>query len=233
MTVPHQPSPPSGSGARSGTRVGAGLSRRKVLAGLAGAAALPLLAACSDDDPLAAQAGNADGKNYIAGDGSVLEIAAEERGEPVRFTSTSFSGESVSSGDWTGDPVVLNFWYAACAPCRVEAPDLRQLHQQFESEGVRFVGVNVRDTADTARAFERNFGITYPSLEDRGGQVLLAMTDYVPPQAVPTTIVLDRQGRVASRILGVADPSTLKSLITTVVEETAAEASGDSAPGQV
>ena len=73
--------------------------------------------------------------------------------------------------------------------------------------GLAFVGVNVRDTAATAEAFERNFGITYPSLEDRGGQVLLAMTDYVPPQAVPTTIVLDRQGRVSSRILGVAEHS--------------------------
>ncbi|MGD6979449.1 MULTISPECIES: TlpA family protein disulfide reductase [Citricoccus] len=201
---------------------GPALSRRNVLAGLAGLAALPVLAACSGaDDPLAAQAGNADGKNYIAGDGSVLEIAAAERGEPVRFTSTLFSGETVDAADLVGQPAVLNFWYAACAPCRIEAPDLQALHEQFEPAGVRFVGVNVRDTAGTAEAFERNFGITYPSLEDRGGQVLLAMTDYVPPQAVPTTIVLDRQGRVSSRILGVAEPSTLKSLITTVVDEQA------------
>ena len=201
---------------------GPALSRRHVLAGLAGLAALPVLAACSnEDDPLAAQAGNADGKNYIAGDGSVLEVAAAERGEPVQFTSTLFSGESLDAADLAGAPAVLNFWYAACAPCRIEAPDLQSLHEEFEPEGVRFVGVNVRDTAATAQAFERNFGITYPSLEDRGGQVLLAMTDYVPPQAVPTTIVLDRQGRVSARILGVAERSTLKSLITTVVDEQA------------
>ena len=212
MTAPHQP-----RDARQPA-----LSRRNVLAGLAGLAALPVLAACSNaDDPLAAQAGNADGKNYIAGDGSVLEIALEERGEPVQFTSTLFSGESVDAADLAGEPAVLNFWYAACAPCRIEAPDLQALHEDFEPAGVRFVGVNVRDTAATAEAFERNFGITYPSLEDRGGQVLLAMTDFVPPQAVPTTIVLDRQGRVSSRILGVAEPSTLKSLITTVVDEQA------------
>lgn len=217
MTVPHQPRPAHGPGPRSGT----GPSRRNVLAALAGLAALPLLAACSTEDPLAAQAGNADGKNYIAGDGSVLEIAAEDRGEPVQFESTAFSGASVSSADWLGEPVVLNFWYAACAPCRVEAPDLQSLHEEWEPQGVRFVGVNVRDTAGTAEAFERNFGITYPSLEDRGGQVLLAMTDYVPPQAVPTTIVLDRQGRVSARILGVAERSTLKTLIATVVDEPA------------
>ena len=195
--------------------------RRGVLAGLAGVVSLPLLAACSSDDPLAAQAGNADGKNYIAGDGSVLEIAPAERGEPVRFRSTLFSGEPVSTEDLAGDPAVLNFWYAACAPCRVEAPDLQALHEQFAPEGVQFLGINVRDTIATAQAFERNFGITYPSVEDRGGEVLLAMTDYVPPQAVPTTIVLDRQGRVSARILGIAEPSTLRTLITTVLDEQA------------
>lgn len=201
---------------------GPALSRRHVLAGIAGLAALPVLAACSNaDDPLAAQAGNVDGKNYIAGDGSVLEIALEDRGEPVQFTSTLFSGETVNAADLAGEPAVLNFWYAACAPCRIEAPDLQALHEEFEPAGVQFVGVNVRDTAGTAEAFDRNFGITYPSLEDRSGQVLLAMTDYVPPQAVPTTIVLDRQGRVSARILGVAERSTLKSLITTVVDEQA------------
>jgi hypothetical protein len=86
---------------------------------------------------------------------------------------------------------------------------------------VRFLGINVRDTVATARAFERNFGITYPSVEDLNGQVLLAMTDYVPPQAVPTTIVLDRSGRVSARILGIAERSTLESLITTVLDEQA------------
>lgn len=221
MTLPQHPRKPHSTGAAIGPAA-ARPSRRNVLAGLAGLAALPLLAACSPEDPLAAQAGNADGKNYIAGDGSVLEIAPEDRGDPVRFTSTAFSGEEVESADWAGSPVVLNFWYAACAPCRVEAPDLQSLHEEWEPQGVRFVGVNVRDTAGTAEAFERNFGITYPSLEDRGGQVLLAMTDYVPPQAVPTTIVLDREGRVSARILGVAERSTLSSLISTTAGESSA-----------
>ncbi|HRO93976.1 TlpA disulfide reductase family protein [Citricoccus sp.] len=192
-----------------------------MLAGLAGVLSVPLLAACGAEDPLAAQAGNADGKNYIAGDGSVLEVAPDQRGAPVQFSSTLFSGKPIGTEDLAGDPAVLNFWYAACAPCRVEAPDLQALHQRFEPEGVQFLGINVRDTIATAQAFERNFGITYPSVEDRGGEVLLAMTDYVPPQAVPTTIVLDRQGRVSARILGIAEPSTLRTLITTVLDEQA------------
>ena len=201
--------------------------RRQVLAGLAGLAALPLLAACSSDDPLAAQAGNADGKNYIAGDGSVAEYAPEERSEPLDVQGTLFDGTPVTSGDWVGDVVVLNVWYAACAPCRVEAPSLQQLNEQFSPDGVRFYGVNVRDEKPTAEAFERTFGITYPSFEDRNGKLLLQLTDYVPPQAVPTTLVLDRQGRVAARILGIADETTLRTLISDALDTPIPTASTD------
>lgn len=193
-------------------------SRRAVLGGLTAVLVAPVLAACSSTDPLAEQAGNADGKNYIAGDGSVLEISPEDRGEPIEFTSTTFDGMPVSTADFAGSPVMLNFWYAACAPCRVEAPDLVALHDEF-GDRVAFYGVNVRDTAGTAEAFERNFEITYPSLEERSGEVLLSLSDFVPPQAVPTTLVLDSQTRVAARILGIAERATLRSLIDTVVTE--------------
>ena len=93
------------------------------------------------------------------------------------------------------------------------------IRDRFEPKGVQFLGVNVRDTATTAQAFERRFEIPYPSIEDVRGEVLLAMTDYVPPQAVPSTLVLDAQGRVAARVLGAAEESTLKALLTTVVDE--------------
>lgn len=179
---------------------------------------LPLLAACSSNNALADQAGNVGNKNYIAGDGSVMEIAAAQRGEPVKFTSTLFDGTPVDTADWQGAPVLLNFWYAACAPCRVEAPDLAALHAEF-GEDIAFFGVNVRDTPTTAQAFERNFGIDYPSMEERSGRVLLAMGDYVSPQAVPTTLVLDRHTRVAARILGIAEHSTLRSLLTSALTE--------------
>ena len=121
-----------------------------------------------------------------------------------------------------GTPALLNFWYAACAPCRVEAPHLVSLHEQFAPQGVRFLGVNVRDTVTTAQAFERTFEIPYPSIEDARGDVLLNMTDYVPPQAVPSTLVLDVEGRVAARVLGAVEESTLRALLTTVVDEAAA-----------
>ena len=134
----------------------------------------------------------------------------------MEFAAELFDGTPVTGASLRGTPALLNFWYAACAPCRIEAPHLVSLHGQFEPEGVTFLGVNVRDTATTARAFERTFEIPYPSFEDRDGGVLLDLSKHVPPQAVPTTLVLDSQGRVAARILGIADPSILRTVLDDV-----------------
>ncbi len=194
------------------------ISRRALFA--AGGAALTVaLAACTSEDPLAKQASAGDNKNYIAGDGSVTEYNATERKDPVSFNGTLFDGSAVAAADYAGNVAVLNFWYAACAPCRVEAPDLQALYTDFKPQGVKFLGVNVRDEKATAEAFERSFGLSYPSVVDKDGGVLLAMTKYVPPAAVPTTLVLDKKGRVSARILGVADKGTLKALITSALAE--------------
>lgn len=186
--------------------------RRRTILGLGGA--LIALAGCASQDDLAAQAKAGDGKNYIAGDGSVNEYPPASRGSRVSLEGQLFNGEKVAARDWAGKVVVLNFWYAACAPCRVEAPDLAALHTEFKDKGVLFYGVNVRDDAATAAAFERTFNVQYPSFDDSDGGVLLAMTEYVPPRAVPTTLVLDTEGRVSARILGVSQKGTLKALIT-------------------
>ncbi|BBE23886.1 thiol-disulfide isomerase [Arthrobacter sp. MN05-02] len=190
--------------------------------GMALAVALPVslvVTSCAAEDPLAQQAAAGDGKNYIAGDGSVTEYAAADRGEPVEVSGTLFDGTAVSSADWDGQVTVLNFWYAACAPCREEAADLVSLHDEYAPQGAAFYGVNIRDEQATAEAFERSFGIPYASFKDKNGGVLLDMTQYVPPQAVPTTIVLDREGRVSARILGLADRGTLKALIHDALAE--------------
>jgi thiol-disulfide isomerase/thioredoxin len=202
-------------------------SRRLSLRSLAAAVMTAglVLTACGSDgnDDLAQRASN-DGSNYIAGDGSVQEFASENRGESVAIESETFEGESVTQESFQDEVSVINFWYAACAPCRKEAPDLQEIYEEFEPDGVQFYGVNTRDTQATAEAFERTFGITYPSMEDRGGTVLMSMTDYVHPSAVPTTLVLDRQGRVSARISGLVDPGTLRALITTALEEDPAQA---------
>ncbi|WP_026552097.1 TlpA disulfide reductase family protein [Arthrobacter sp. H20] len=184
-----------------------------------GLSAALALSACAAEDPLAQQAAVGDNKNYIAGDGSVTEYAAADRGDPVAVTGAGYDGSVVDSADWVGQVTVVNFWYAACAPCREEAPDLVALHEEYEGAGAQFYGVNIRDSEQTAEAFERTFEIPYPSLDDQDGGVLLAMTSYVPPQAVPTTLVIDKEGRVSARILGLADKSTLGALIDAALAE--------------
>ena len=177
-----------------------------------------LLAGCASD-PLADQFRAGDNKNYIAGDGTVTEFALGSRPGFEAFVGTTESGQVLESSAFEGNVIVMNWWYSACAPCRAEASDLAMLSVEFE-DSVQFVGVNVRDTAETALAFDRNFGIEYPSLIDaQSGQVSLAFTGVVSPQAVPTTIVIDRDGKVASRILGRIEASILRTLIQTVVDQ--------------
>lgn len=189
------------------------------LAAVVSAAALALLlAGCASNDQLAKQFRSGDNKNYIAGDGTVTEFKAPRPGPVVWSGPTDVSGQ-LGSANLTGVPQVINFWYAGCAPCRAEAPLLVKLSKEFNGQA-QFVGVNVRDTAATANAFERNFKIDYPSIIDNSsGSVVLAFTGIVTPQAVPTTLVIDKAGRVEARILGRADEATLRALIQTVVTE--------------
>ncbi len=182
-------------------------------AAAAALAAVLVLSACSTAPELEKQARAGDNKNYVAGDGSVVEVAASDRGEPVAVTGTSAEGKPVDLAKWRGNVVVLNVWYAACGPCRAEAPDLRDLANEYAADGVKFVGVNTRDDAATAQAFQRRFEIPYPSIIDSDGAAIVALRGEVSPQAVPTTLVIDSEGRVAARILGLADPSVLRSLV--------------------
>lgn len=179
------------------------------------------LAGCTSTDPLAELYREGTGQGYISGDGAYTLFAPEERAAPIEFEGEIETGETVSSDDYRGDVLVVNFWYAGCPPCRLEAPDLEALAQQFADEGVSFLGVNIRDQAATALSFAEEFGVTYPSVIDTNdGRVQLAFAGQVAPNAVPTTLVLDREGRVAARIAGlVSEPSVLRSMITDTLAE--------------
>jgi peroxiredoxin len=196
-------------------------ARRFALAAAALGIAMALSGCTTTADSLAEQFRQGDGKNYVAGDGTVTEIRAADRGDPVEFTGTLESGDVTSSTDYLGQVVVLNFWYAGCAPCRAEAPDLQGMWEKYQDDGVVFLGVNVRDQAGTALAFSDTYGITYPSVLDvNDGAVQLAFAGTVAPNAVPTTLVLDKQGRVASRVLGrIQDASILDTLISSTLAE--------------
>jgi len=178
-------------------------------------AAALLLAGCTAQDGIAGQ----DGGGYISGDGTVLQIPADEREEVPAWGGETSHGETVDSADLDG-VVVLNFWYAGCPPCRVEAPDLEEVAQEY-GDRITFLGVNVRDSAATANSFEREFGVSYDSILDVSTRdVLSAFAGEVPPSAVPTTLVLDAEGRVAARISGrVPSATTLADLVDDVLAE--------------
>lgn len=176
-------------------------------------------AGCTDDhDGLADQYKAGDSKNYISGNGAVSEFAAKDRGAPVEFATEDLHGRAVSAAGLRGKVAVLNFWYASCAPCRAEAKDLGAVSRKTAGDAT-FVGVDVRDSAGTAEAFVRTFGVPYATVLDAdSGTVQLAFTGKNAPNSTPATIVLDRAGRVSARILGQVDESVL----TTLVREAAA-----------
>lgn len=194
---------------------------RRARAGLLLFAGVALAVGLSGCAPESTTLTNAGGGDYVTGTETITEIPRAERGSRISFAGELDTGGAANSDDWLGSVVVVNFWYAACPPCRAEAPDLESLHQQFLPDGVVFIGVDVRDEATTALAFADTFGITYPSILDTGsGEVQLAFAGQIAPNAVPTTIVLDREGRVASRIIGkIPDRSVLETLIEDVVGE--------------
>jgi thiol-disulfide isomerase/thioredoxin len=169
------------------------------------------------NDPLAEQFRSGTNKNYISGDGSVTEFQGE-RTRGTDWVAETFDGQLLDSKNLLGRVVVLNFWYAGCAPCRAETPDLAQIATDFEARGVQVVGVNVRDTAETALAFARNLNLNYPSVMDiESGAVVQAYTGVVSPSAVPTTLVMNAKGEITARVLGRFEASTLRSLIETAL----------------
>jgi thiol-disulfide isomerase/thioredoxin len=175
------------------------------------------LSACATD-PLAEQFRTGDNKNYISGDGSVTEFNGT-KSVGQKWTSTTFDGQQLSSDSLLGHVTVINFWYAGCAPCRAETPDLAKIASDYEEQGVYVVGVNVRDSAATALAFARNHKLNYPSVMDiESGAVVQAYTGVVSPSAVPTTLVINAKGEVTARVLGRFEPGTLRSLIDTALK---------------
>ncbi len=179
------------------------------------------LAACTSD-PLAEQYRSGDNKGFVAADGfRVVEIPAADRTEPVDFEGVLDTGGTTSSADYAGDVLVVNFWYAGCAPCRVEAPELAAVDAEFADQGVSFLGVNLYDGAAASQAFAEKYGVEYPSaLATEDGSIKLAFAGETPLNAVPVTIVLDKQGRVAARLVGqIEEASILETIVRDALEE--------------
>jgi thiol-disulfide isomerase/thioredoxin len=159
------------------------------------------------------------GESYVSGNGQVTEISPAGRDDAVSLDGEDLDGKDLSLESRRGDVVVVNVWGAWCAPCRKEAPLLTDVANELGD--VSFVGINIRDaSASNARAFVRTFDLPFPSIYDPRGTALLAFGGQVPPNAIPTTLVLDREGRIAARVLGpLPSATTLKNIIEKVVAE--------------
>lgn len=160
-----------------------------------------------------------DGTGFVAGDGSIVLLEPDRRMVAPDLVGTTIDGERFDLADQRGDIVVMNVWASWCAPCRAEAPILQQAYEDFTDEGVQFVGLDTRDSDASARAFIDRFGITYPNVLDPDGRLQLLFADTLPPQAIPSTIVIDRQGRVAARMLGSVSISELRGVIEPLLAE--------------
>ena len=154
---------------------------------------------------------NAAEQGYVSGDGSTTIVAEAERVPAPELAGPTLDGGTFRLADYRGDVVVLNVWASWCAPCRSEAQALRQVSTELSD--VQFVGLNTRDSDDAARAFVDRFGLSYPNVIDSDGARQLLFRDSLPPAAIPSTVVIDRAGRVAARAIGEVDRSRLLGLI--------------------
>lgn len=161
-------------------------------------------------------------KGYVTGDGVIRELAVDERGGAVSFRGDTLDGDRLAIQDYRGQVVVLSVWGSWCSPCRKEAPWVVGADEEL-GDDVQFVGINVRDGSTAqALAYERRYGVTFPSLYSPDGDALLSFPGALTPRTIPAFAVLDRKGRVAASIVG-ALPSqqTLVDLAQRVVDEAA------------
>ncbi|MDQ0377716.1 TlpA family protein disulfide reductase [Amycolatopsis thermophila] len=190
--------------------------KRLLAAVLAGAFAL---AGCSTGSDAVSQGSNFQfvapgGKTDITYEGADRQPIPKLSGEDLMT-----EGKTISVADYAGKVVVINIWGQWCAPCRTEAPELEKLATQTQAQGVQVLGLDVRDDDRSApQDFVRNRQLTYPSIYDPPGRSLLSLSGY-PRNAVPSTIILDKQQRVAAVYLR----SILAADVLPVVQRLAAE----------
>ena len=188
--------------------------RRAVCAAVMAAAGALAVTACGGQ--VAANTPASNGISFVSGNGSAAFFKAGSRAAAPDISGTTLTGSRFSLRSYRGRVVVINFWGSWCAPCRAEAPTLAVLSEQYRSKGVQFAGIDIRDSPASAEAFVRNFGISYPSLNDPADEIALAFRGTVPPAAIPSTLVIDRSSRIAGRIIGQASYSALGSMLAKV-----------------
>ena len=181
------------------------------------AAAAVLAAAGCDGGAIAADTPASSGQSFVGHSYESTFYQPGHRPAAPPVSGTTVTGQHLSLSQLRGNTVVVNFWGSWCAPCRAEAPALGELARQLRPNGVRFVGVDIRDEPDSAVAFMQQFNVGYPSLSDPEDEIALDFRSTVPPADIPTTLVIDRSGRIAARIFGA---STYRQLLSVINEVT-------------
>ncbi|MFF3020080.1 TlpA family protein disulfide reductase [Streptomyces sp. NPDC057939] len=197
-------------------------SGRTVLLTAVALASAMTLTACGDGDDGGKPSGSAGG-NYVAGPSGISTVARADRKEAPKLDGETVAGQTLDTTTLKGKVVVLNVWGSWCPPCRAEAPYFAKVSKEMADGGkdVTFVGLNTRDNSkQNAAAFEETYGITYPSLYDPDGKLMLRFPKgTLNPQAIPSTIVLDKEGRIAARALVALNEEQLRSMIDPLLAE--------------
>lgn len=163
--------------------------------------------------------GSASGQGFVAGDGSLVLLDPSKRVPAPAVTGQLLDGANFTLAEHRGEVVAFNVWASWCGPCRAEAPDLERVWNEYRAQDFLLVGLDTRDSLAAAQAFVTKFGITFPSVVDTDGQIQLLFADSLPPKAIPSTVLIDREGRVAARIIGPATEASLSGLVDALLAE--------------
>jgi thiol-disulfide isomerase/thioredoxin len=188
------------------------LSRRTIVLAAAVLAGVLLIAVLATGW---AGGGNS-GVTAVNGNAGAVVYAAGHRPLAPDFSGTTLTGSKLSFSDYRGKVVVLNFWGSWCVPCREEASTLAAVASKYQPSGVSFLGVDVRDTTASALAFARSFHVAYPSVSDPSSAITLDFTAKVPIAGTPTTLVVDRTGRIAGAVFGTVTYPELTAILAKV-----------------
>lgn len=176
------------------------------------------LTACTTDT----EASGGDQAAFVTGSNGISKVAKGERKKPNLLEGETLQDGHLDVSDLTGKVVVLNVWGSWCAPCRAEAPNFSKVAKDTAGKGVEFVGINTRDTnRQAAVKFEEDYKVRYPSIYDPTGKVVLYgfPKGSLNPQTIPSTIVLDREGKIAARALQPLSEKELRSMISPLLSE--------------
>lgn len=189
--------------------------RKAAVAGLL--AVLIGLVGCSVGAGNTPEAGT--GEGFVGGRSFTKVPVADRKAAPIVSGPELGGGKMLSTKDYAGKVIVLNVWGSWCPPCRAEAGDLEAASKETADVAI-FLGLNVKDNNEAPGvAFVRTQKITYPSIFDPDGRTQVALAGELPPKAIPSTLIIDKKGRVAARVLGEISRITLVDLINEIAEE--------------